>query len=1670
MYLRFQQIKSLVLIFFSLLSFQLVSQINYNVLNEIEPFGENTLIRVDDSIIYNVDIEGNILWSIELEYRPEHDKVIGGGASLDEFIVLSPYSKGLFNKYDSNGNFICSLYHSFYDPNSGAPPQQTALAPTLLHKNLMEYSFYFGNVSGNWKNLVHYDATSCSINNANFDNCSHKGWKNDIYIFDEYTELHGAYQPVDYFELANFRFIADEENCEEEEITSCISYVWGFYNRDDIIVQLHSQGIFVNEMKVSDIVGIYGKSFGKYSLIIDQSGKANILNENWELVTQKDLLISNALSTSFHFNGQNIMLFSQETNQINISRIEIDQDDVLNCQASVDSLYFVNENPLILKIVPIQEEIIYNGYDDDCNPLTLDDDLDQDGFVLADDCNDLDPSINPNADEVFNNNIDENCDGFNEQDEDGDLYGNLTDCNEQDPAINPGQAEVFNNNIDENCDGVAELDADEDGYGHLSDCDDSDPALQNYIIQIGEPKILEALIELGIDQNGNNTIECFETNNIDTLIIKNKWISDISGIEEFTDLKYLDLSSNNWILDIQNLSSLTLLETLNLSSSDVEHFSINLPNLKTLDLSRNELISFSASLPNAEFIDLSGNELMEFPYNYPNLKTLDLSRNELISFSASLPSAEIINLQGNKLVTFSSNIPNIRNLNISRNIIQNISINDYPDLEDLDLSDNSIVEIKLNNLPKLRRLILASNDIEEIDLEEYPELEYLSLSDNLLKEFEISNYPLLEYVSFKDNLLSNVKISSLPTLKYLYLSRNELSNIDLGHLDSLLVLSLNQNKIEKIQLPNLPSLTSIGLSNNKISSINLNNYLNLSFVGLSWNDLKYLYASNLEQLFQLDVRFNFGLTDLYINNGSIEPSIQLEGTNLNFICADEEQIEELLESPYIKNDTEITSICAGDLDNDGVDNDNDCDDTNPDINNFAVEIFNNTIDENCDGIAEMDIDADGYGNLSDCDDNDPSVHPGAMEIFNNGIDENCDSVDESDFDQDGIGELYDCDDNNSQVQTEIVEIPNSFFRDAIFENGVDINLNGMIECYEARLVDSLHISNMSPLSEITGIQEFINLKYLDLNRNRILNISQLENLIQLEYLDISSNRIEDIAPLTGLSNLIKLDISDNELIDVSNLQDINQLEYLDISRNMIEVISFTEEFNQLEYLDFSNNSILEVNLENLGALKYIDISYNQLAQIQIPFLADLDTLRGVNIGAANIPIDFISSLPSLQYLNLGFNSLESFETPSFPKLKNLILENNELQSLEEIATNSLSQLTNLNADFNRLNEINGSNYPMLENLSLRGNEFSNIELSFPNLTVAILESNQIEQINLLDVPKLEKLNLGDNKLGFVDFPKLDHLAELYIFNNPIKYLYTSHLESLSKLILKDNTHLEKLFIQNGIVEDLGSMVGLDTIEVECEDSEHTFGYMTGLDSLEFICADSDQIVELIEILGEELIITDDCPGDIDMDYVDDDSDCDDNNPNVNINVSEIPFNGIDDDCNPLTLDNDGDQDGFDEYEDCDDSNAEINPQAEEVIYDGIDNDCSAATLDDDLDQDGFDLELDCNDNNSDIYPGAPEIPENGIDEDCDGEDTILSSTDEKETSVFTLFPNPALDQLYIKSEVNISDITMFSIDGKRIIITLERNVIDLSHLKSGMYMCKITFETGEKQVRKVLVL
>ena len=145
-----------------------------------------------------------------------------------------------------------------------------------------------------------------------------------------------------------------------------------------------------------------------------------------------------------------------------------------------------------------QKEIAYNSKDDDCNTNTVDDDLDQDGFNLADDCNDENASINTNATELCEDNIDNNCDGNVDEncpeksqvtciDNDKDNYGENCekgeDCNDNDENINLGVKEICDNEIDDNCDA-------------LVDCDD--PSCKAEDVCINEPSQAER--EILVDQ------------------------------------------------------------------------------------------------------------------------------------------------------------------------------------------------------------------------------------------------------------------------------------------------------------------------------------------------------------------------------------------------------------------------------------------------------------------------------------------------------------------------------------------------------------------------------------------------------------------------------------------------------------------------------------------------------------------------------------------------------------------------------------------------------------------------------------------------------------------------------------------------------------------------------------------------------------------------------------------------------------------------------------------------------------------------------------------------------------------------------------------------------------------------------------------------------------------
>jgi hypothetical protein len=80
---------------------------------------------------------------------------------------------------------------------------------------------------------------------------------------------------------------------------------------------------------------------------------------------------------------------------------------------------------------------------------------------------------------------------------------------------------------------------------------------------------------------------------------------------------------------------------------------------------------------------------------------------------------------------------------------------------------------------------------------------------------------------------------------------------------------------------------------------------------------------------------------------------------------------------------------------------------------------------------------------------------------------------------------------------------------------------------------------------------------------------------------------------------------------------------------------------------------------------------------------------------------------------------------------------------------------------------------------------------------------------------------------------------------------------------------------------------------------------------------------------------------------------------------------------------DRDGDGDPETSDCDDLDDTRASTFAEVYYDGIDNDCDAATVDDDQDGDGDPVSTDCDDVDGARSSLLVEAYYDGIDNDCD---------------------------------------------------------------------------------------
>ncbi|WP_299212161.1 immunoglobulin-like domain-containing protein [uncultured Aquimarina sp.] len=179
------------------------------------------------------------------------------------------------------------------------------------------------------------------------------------------------------------------------------------------------------------------------------------------------------------------------------------------------------------------------------------------------------------------------------------------------------------------------------------------------------------------DISGDGQVPTSLINTLTTLDVSNKGIVDPTGIEDFTELIFLNMRGNS-ILSI-DLSNLSELETLNIQRNN-DMTTLNLDDLLKLEI----LI--------ADF-----NNISELTLVSPELRILQLFGNELTSLDVSL-------------------FPELKQLYCGNNLLTGLDLNQNTKLELLSCARNSIESLDLSGLPLLNEILVDRNELSVLNL------------------------------------------------------------------------------------------------------------------------------------------------------------------------------------------------------------------------------------------------------------------------------------------------------------------------------------------------------------------------------------------------------------------------------------------------------------------------------------------------------------------------------------------------------------------------------------------------------------------------------------------------------------------------------------------------------------------------------------------------------------------------------------------------------------------------------------------------------------------------------------------------------------------------------------------------------------------------------------------
>lgn len=242
-----------------------------------------------------------------------------------------------------------------------------------------------------------------------------------------------------------------------------------------------------------------------------------------------------------------------------------------------------------------------------------------------------------------------------------------------------------------------------------------------------------------LNTNRDDHFSPSEIANAKGIICDNNEISNLKGIEFFTEIWKLDCYYNN---------------------------------LKTIDLSHNKKLSYINCHHNQlKELDVSGLPLLKTFYcNYNELPSINVSKNEkLEDFNCQNNHLDTLNVSQNKeLVKLSCGHNNLTELDVSEN----------KKLKTLGCYENKLRNLNLGNQIELEWLSCGTNPLSVLDVSANTKLKELYVSKTNLTELNVSANTDLETLFASETNLTELNISANTKLKNLDVSNTNLTSLD----------------------------------------------------------------------------------------------------------------------------------------------------------------------------------------------------------------------------------------------------------------------------------------------------------------------------------------------------------------------------------------------------------------------------------------------------------------------------------------------------------------------------------------------------------------------------------------------------------------------------------------------------------------------------------------------------------------------------------------------------------------------------------------------------------------------------------------------------------------------------------------------------------------------------